>query len=185
MIDYSNIQRDRQNTGLTRIPPFFPSCHSQSEKVGGMGGKAWETCDLPLYFAGGGSAPCLRGCGAVIGSKAVPNEAFAGAQQRFMERSKDGAGGCEAAARRRQARCGVCGICGWVCESDGWLVKDGLSLTYPLPNPKSYRGDILCRPSRLLMISRRRWGRRGTWGMDGLRMTIRSERNFKIQISTL
>ena len=68
------------------------------------------------------------------------------------------------------------------CQVGRIRAKDVLYLTYPLLNPKSYTGDILCRPSRFLddfpkeMVE--------TWGMNGLQMKIRSERNFKIQIST-
>jgi len=34
------------------------------EMVGPLEKIVGETCDLPLHFAGGGSAVCIRGCGA-------------------------------------------------------------------------------------------------------------------------
>lgn len=52
--------------------------------------------------------------------------------------------------------------------------KDQLYLSYPMMNPKSYTGDILCRPSRFWTIFRNTSSRYGTSEMSGS-MTILSD----------
>jgi len=50
--------------------------------------------------------------------------------------------------------------------------KDDLYLTYPMMNPKSYSGDIICRPSRFLedfpaeMVEEWQVGNSDPWGDD-------------------
>jgi len=50
--------------------------------------------------------------GAVIGSKAFVNEAFAAARERFTPRRRTARGACGEAAEPPPAYCGACGICG-------------------------------------------------------------------------